>query len=118
MTRKQPKAKSKAKLKTAAASVVNTVVTMRLYVAGRAPNSVKAIANLEAICQQYLKGGYKLEIVDVCEHPTRALANGVLVTPSLAKVSPAPISNVIGNLSDTVSVLAALGLNAVPANEH
>jgi hypothetical protein len=42
-----------------------TVVVMRLYVAGRAPNSVKAIANLEAICRQHLKDGYKLEIVDV-----------------------------------------------------
>jgi hypothetical protein len=40
------------------------------------------------------------------------LADGVLVTPSLAKVSPAPASNVIGNLSDTGSVLAALGLPA------
>jgi circadian clock protein KaiB len=102
MTRKQSKT----------SAAVNTVVTMRLYIAGRAPNSVKAIANLEAICQQYLKGSYKLEIVDVCEHPRRALADGVLVTPSLAKVSPAPISNIIGNLSDRGSVLAALGLNA------
>jgi len=83
---------------------------MRLYVAGSAPNSVKAIANLQAICGRYLKDGYKLEIVDVCEHPRRALAEGVLVTPSLAKVSPAPSANVIGNLSDTRSVLAALGL--------
>ena len=89
---------------------VTTVVVMCLYVAGRAPNSVKAIANLEAICRRHLKDGYKLEIVDVCEHPLRALSDGVLVTPSLAKVSPAPTSNVIGNLSDTGSVLAALGL--------
>jgi circadian clock protein KaiB len=105
MTRKQPKTPT-------AAVSVTTVVTLRLYVAGRAPNSVKAIANLEAICQQYLKGGYELEIIDVCEQPKRALTDGVLVTPSLAKVSPAPVSNIIGNLSDTGSVLAALGLNA------
>jgi circadian clock protein KaiB len=82
---------------------------MRLYVAGRAPNSVKAIANLQAICGRYLKDCYKLEIIDVCEHPRRALADGIIVTPSLAKVSPTPASNVIGNLSDTRSVLAALG---------
>jgi circadian clock protein KaiB len=105
MIRKQLKARK-------AVASVNTIVTMRLYVAGKAPNSVKAIANLEAICQQYLKGAYKLEIVDVCEHPRRALADGVLVTPSLAKVSPAPSSNIIGNLGDTLTVLAALGLNA------
>ena len=91
---------------------VTTVVVMCLYVAGKAPNSVKAVANLQAICRRYLKDGYKLEIVDVCEHPRRALADGVVVTPSLAKVSPGPASNVIGNLSDTGSVLAALGLHA------
>ena len=91
---------------------VTTVVVMCLYVAGRAPNSVKAIANLEAICRRHLKSGYKLEIVDVCEHPLRALSDGVLVTPSLAKMSPSPTSTVIGNLSDTGSVLAALGLSA------
>lgn len=85
---------------------------MCLYVAGGAPNSIKAIANLEALCQRYLKDGYKLEIVDVCEHPLRALSDGVLVTPSLTKLAPGPPENVIGNLSDTGSVLAALGLRA------
>jgi circadian clock protein KaiB len=91
---------------------VTTVVVMCLYVAGMAPNSVKAIANLETICRRHLKDGYKLEIVDVCEHPRRALTDGILVTPSLTKVSPGSASNVIGNLSDTASVLAALGLQA------
>jgi circadian clock protein KaiB len=89
---------------------VTTVVVMCLYVAGKAPNSVKAIANLETICKRHFADGYKLEIVDVCEHPLRALSEGVLVTPSLAKTAPAPTSMIIGNLSDTDSVLAALGL--------
>lgn len=102
----------KRKLAVAADVPVTTAVVMCLYVAGRAPNSVKAIANLEAICKRHLKDGYKLEIVDVCEHPRRALADGVLVTPSLTKVSPGATANIIGNLSDTGSVLAALGLHA------
>ena len=105
-----------AKRKPAASNGHDEVVVMRLYIAGRAPNSVKAIANLETICRQHLKDGYKLEIVDVCEHPRRALDDGILVTPSLAKVSPSPGANVIGNLSDTGSVLAALGLNGSAAN--
>ncbi len=101
--------------KVAAIEAVTTVVVMRLYIAGRAPNSVKAIANLEAICRQHLKDSYKLEIVDVCEHPRRALDDGILVTPSLAKLSPTPGASVIGNLSDTSSVLAALGVKLMPA---
>lgn len=99
----------------AKAQSVTTVVVMRLYVAGRAPNSVKAIANLEAICREHLQDAYKLEIVDVCEHPRRALDDGVLVTPSLTKLSPSPGAHVIGNLSDTSSVLAALGLASARA---
>ena len=89
---------------------VTTVVVLRLYIVGGAPNSVQAIANLEAICQEYLKDGHKLEVVDVLEHPRRALAEGVLVTPSLAKLSPLPAANVVGNLSDKAKVLLALGL--------
>ena len=106
---------SKRTKKVAAREAVTTVVVMRLYIAGRAPNSVKAIANLEAICRQHLKDSYKLEIVDVCEHPRRALDDGILVTPSLTKVSPTPGASVIGNLSDTNSVLAALGVQRAPA---
>ena len=94
----------------ASSSAVATVIVMRLYITGNAPNSVRAIANLEAICREHLKDGYKLEIVDVFEQPVRALADGVLVTPSLAKVSPGPVVNVVGNLSDKSNVLLALGI--------
>lgn len=87
-----------------------TVVVLRLYVAGGAPNSMQAIANLEAICAEYLKDGHKLEVVDVLENPQRAMAEGVLVTPSLSKLSPHPVAQVIGNLSDKRQVVLALGL--------
>ena len=89
---------------------VTTVVALRLYIAGGAPNSVQAIANLEAICRECLKDGYKLEVVDVLEQPRRAMAEGVLVTPTLTKLSPLPSANVVGNLSDKAKVLLALGV--------
>ena len=95
---------------TARRAGTTTVVVLRLYVVGGAPNSVQAIANLEAICREYLEDGHKLEVVDVLEHPRRAMAEGVLVTPSLAKLSPPPAANVVGNLSDRAKVLLALGL--------
>ena len=94
----------------AASAQFPTVVVLRLYVAGGAPNSVQAIANLEAICAEYLKDGHRLEVVDVLENPRRAMAEGVLVTPSLTKLSPQPVAQVIGNLSDKMRVLFALGL--------
>ena len=94
----------------AAAAAFPTVAVLRLYVAGGAPNSVQAIANLEAICAAYLKEGHRLEVVDVLEDPRRAMAEGVLVTPSLTKLSPGPVAQVVGNLSDKMRVLFALGL--------
>ncbi|HEU0203512.1 MAG TPA: circadian clock KaiB family protein [Burkholderiaceae bacterium] len=90
---------------------LTTVVVLRLYIAGGAPNSVQAVANLQAICDEYLKGGHKLEVVDVLEDPRRAMAEGVLVTPSLAKLAPLPAANLVGNLSDKTKVLLALGLS-------
>jgi circadian clock protein KaiB len=89
---------------------VKKTLKMRLYVAGGAPNSVRAIANLAAICKEHLRFTFKLEIIDVLEFPLRALADGILVTPSLAKVSPAPAVKIVGNLSDRSNVLHALGI--------
>jgi circadian clock protein KaiB len=81
---------------------------LRLYIAGRAPNSVRAIANCRAICDGHFASCHQLEIVDLLEHPKRALADGVIVTPTLLKLLPLPVQRVIGNLSDTNKVLMAL----------
>ena len=77
-------------------AAVTAAVVMRLYVVSGAPNSVQALANLEAICQRQLKGSYQLEVVDVLEQPLRALADGVIVTPSLIKLSPPPAAQIVG----------------------
>ena len=89
---------------------VTTVVVLRLYIADSAPNSTRAIANLAAICKEHLGDQFELEIIDVLEYPQRALADGILVTPSLTKLSPSPSTKIVGNLSDTGSVLHALGI--------
>lgn len=83
---------------------------MRLYIAEGAPNSVQAVANLAAICKEHLEDKFKLEIIDVLQYPLRALADGILVTPSLAKLAPSPAAKIVGNLSDKSIVLHALGI--------
>ena len=82
---------------------------LRLYVAGDAPNSLRAIANANAICAEHFASGHELEIVDLLEHPLRALADGIIVTPTLIRLFPLPSQRVIGNLSDSNQVLLALG---------
>ena len=81
---------------------------LRLYVAGNAPNSLRAIANVRAICAAHFDNCHDLEIVDLLEHPGRAVADGILVTPTLLKLLPLPVQRVIGNLSDTHQVLLTL----------
>jgi circadian clock protein KaiB len=92
-------------------AAMGKAVVMVLYITDSGPNSVRAIANLEAICEEHLKDNFRLEVIDVLEFPLRALADGIVVTPSLAKVSPLPAAMVVGNLSDKSGVLRALGIN-------
>jgi circadian clock protein KaiB len=81
---------------------------LRLYIAGHAPNSVRAIANCRAICDEHFASGHEIEIVDLLEHPKRAVADGIIVTPTLLKLLPLPVQRLIGSLSDTNQVLQAL----------
>jgi circadian clock protein KaiB len=80
-----------------------------LYIAGDAPNSARALANTRALCDDHFPSAYKLEIVDLLEHPERGLNDGVIVTPTLLRLFPLPVRRLIGNLSDTHRVLLALG---------
>jgi len=82
----------------------------RLYVAGDGPNSAQAVANLEALCREHLPERHEIEVVDVLREPRRALADLVMLTPLLVKLSPAPIRKITGTLSRREPVLQALGL--------
>jgi circadian clock protein KaiB len=82
----------------------------RLYVAGDAPNSALAVGNLAALCKAHLAGRYEIEVVDVFRDPKRALADGILMTPTLVKLGPSPIRTIVGTLSQTEPVLQALDL--------
>jgi circadian clock protein KaiB len=89
----------------------------RLYVAGDAPNSVQAVANLGALCREFLAGRHEIEVVDVLREPQRAQADGVVLTPMLVKLQPAPGRKIVGTLSKTQTVLQALGLSVETATQ-
>ena len=80
---------------------------LRLYVVGSAPNSVRALVNIKAICAEHF-ALHDLEVVDLLVHPLRAMTDGIIVTPTLLKLLPLPTQRVIGNLDDTSNVLLAL----------
>jgi circadian clock protein KaiB len=57
-----------------------------------------------------LPGQYEIEHIDVFQQPERALADIIVMTPTLIKVSPKPMCRIVGTLSETKNVLGALGL--------
>lgn len=83
-------------------------LVLRLYVAGNAANSLRAVSNARALCDTEFPLLYDLEIVDLLEHPLRALADRIIVTPTLLRLSPPPAARAIGDLSDAASVLLVL----------
>lgn len=92
----------------AQSSAQQPTVQLRLYVSGNAPNSLRAIANAKAICGEHFAAWHHLEIIDILTEPRRALADGIIVSPTLLKLLPLPLARVIGDLSDTSRVLQAL----------
>ncbi|MGA3141192.1 MAG: circadian clock KaiB family protein [Xanthobacteraceae bacterium] len=91
------------------------VYKFRLYVAGDAQNSAQAVANLKALCRAHLADRHEIEIVDVYREPTRALDDGIMMTPTLIKLAPTPVSRIIGTLAQLQPVLLALRLEAIAA---
>lgn len=85
---------------------------LRLYVAGDAPNSQLALQRLKEFCAEHLADQHQLEIVDIIRQPDRALADHVLLTPTLVKLEPAPVRTIVGNLSESAVLLRALGLGS------
>ncbi len=83
---------------------------LRLFVAGEEPNSRKAKEEIKRLCEVYLKGTYKLEVVDVLEDYQSALENNILLAPTLVILSPPPQTKIVGSISDIRKVLDVLGL--------
>lgn len=83
---------------------------LRLYVTGSSPPCLHAIENLRLVCEQYLQGRYRIDVVDLLEDPRLAVYDQILAVPTLIRRLPLPIRTVVGDLSDTDRLLAGLQL--------
>ena len=83
---------------------------LRLYVAGTTPYSVRAIANIKLICEEYLQDRYELEVVDLYKNPTLAKGEQIIAAPTLIKRLPLPLHRIFGDLSVVDRVLVGLNL--------
>jgi circadian clock protein KaiB len=85
---------------------------LRLYVAGQTPKSITAFANLKRLCDEYLPGRYRIEVIDLVENPHLAAGDQILALPTLVRKLPAPLKRVIGNLSDKDKFLVGMDLKS------
>jgi circadian clock protein KaiB len=85
---------------------------LRLYIAGQTPRAVTAFNNLRLICEEQLKGKYRIEVIDLLKNSKLARDNQILAVPTLVRKLPLPVRNIIGDLSNTERVLVGLDLIA------
>ena len=83
---------------------------LRLYVAGQTPKAIKAFANLKKICEEHLKGEYRIQVIDLLENPHLAKQDQIVALPTLVRKLPQPIKQIIGDLSNQEKILLGLEL--------
>jgi circadian clock protein KaiB len=86
---------------------------LRLYVAGQTPRSLEAFANLKRICEEHLKGRYRIEVIDLLVNPQLARGDQILAVPTLVRQLPPPVKKIIGDFSSQDRVLVGLNLRPI-----
>ena len=80
---------------------------LRLYVSGRGWLTSRTEVNLERLCREYLKGRYRIDVIDLQENPALAREHEIVAVPTLVRQAPVPIRKVVGDLSDIKRALLA-----------
>jgi circadian clock protein KaiB len=83
---------------------------LKLYVAGATPLSTRAIRAVTGICDRYLKGRSRLEVIDIYQSPELARERQIIAAPTLVKLLPLPARRFIGSMADEERLLAGLDL--------
>jgi circadian clock protein KaiB len=71
--------------------------------------------NLKKICEEHLKGQYRIEVIDLMKNPQLAAGDQILAIPTLVRKLPEPIKKIIGDLSSEEKVL--VGLDVRPSQK-
>jgi circadian clock protein KaiB len=86
---------------------------LKLYIAGQTPKSIQALDNIKKYAEEYLKGKYSIEIIDLLLNPQLAEGDQILAVPTLVRKVPEPIRKIIGNLSNEEKVLVGLNIKSI-----
>lgn len=81
---------------------------LTLYVAGVDRKSTQAIRAIAELCDERLKGRYKLLIVDIYQQPRLAREDRIIAAPTLIRKLPLPMRKVVGDAADLDKLLVGL----------
>lgn len=83
---------------------------LRLYIAGNSAISRRAEQNLRRLRTLIKPQGWDVAVIDVLAQPELAEQARILATPTLSYDHPVRPRRIVGDLSDTKSVLDFLGI--------
>lgn len=90
----------------------DAIPVFQLYITGASPNSSRAISNLKALFEKYIKSGYQLQVIDVYQQPQIAESVDIIALPLLIRKLPLPERRLIGDMSNEEKIVKSFGLNA------
>lgn len=84
-------------------------VVLELFVQGQSPHSNAACETVRRVCETYLPGRYRLEVIDIQQQAQRTRDARVMAAPALVRRYPEPVVRRVGKLSER-QIMDALGL--------
>lgn len=81
---------------------------LRLYVSSSNARVERILETLHQLLEEHLRQPYTLKVIDVRKHPEQAEADQITATPTLVKVSPAPVRRIAGALDQPELLLKVL----------
>ena len=77
---------------------------LHLYISSNNRSAKSTLSSIHKLLEEGLRSSY-LKIIDITKNTEQAVANRILTTPTLIRVSPKPTRCVVGQLHDTERIL-------------
>lgn len=84
-------------------------LSLKLYVAGQSPSSLRAVDNLRHILEKYAPHA-EVEVIDIYQQQELTKSANLIGAPTLDKMHPLPVQRMMGDLSDEHRVVVGLSL--------
>jgi circadian clock protein KaiB len=89
-------------------------IRLQLYVAGMAPRSTQAVADVRRLRAKYR---CRVKVIDIYKDPEAASAAQIVAVPTLMR-EPPPRQRIIGTLTNIEHVARVLGLKVLRGQTH